>query len=171
MNAISMIFAMSKHNMNAGIPSIFRSYQGPNNQMPDCTIWEALCASMAHPGLFKSIDIGDRSMRESFVDGGLGCSNPIAHVLGEASALYPNQYVSSITSIGSGHSRTIQIPKPSLVQRFLPTHVLVTMKNIATDSERVAQEMEVRFEGIPVLPLERRSGHAERRTKRLGATG
>jgi predicted acylesterase/phospholipase RssA len=144
-----MIFAMSKHNMNASTPRIFRSYQGPANQMPDCTIWEALRATMAHPDLFKSIDIGESSMRESFVGGDLGCSNPIPHVLAEVGALFPNQHVASIICIGAGHTRTIHIPKPNPLQRILPTNVLIAMKNIATDSERVAEDMAMRFQDTP----------------------
>jgi predicted acylesterase/phospholipase RssA len=142
----SMVFAMSKHNMNAGIPSIFRSYRGVANQMPDCAIWEALSASMAHPELFKSVEIGDPPMRESFVDGGMGCNNPIAHALAEAKTLFADQHVASVMSIGAGHTRTIQVPTPSLIQRVLPTNVLLVMKDIATDSERVAQEMASRFQ-------------------------
>jgi hypothetical protein len=147
----SMIFAMSGHNMNAGIPCIFRSYQGFANQMPECTIWQALCASMAHPDLFKSVDIGELPMQESFVDGGLVCNNPIAHVLEEAKALYPGQHISCVMSIGSGHTRTIQIPKPNPLQGLFPTHVIMAMKDIATDSERVAQDMAVRFRGTTDL--------------------
>jgi hypothetical protein len=140
-----MVFAMSRFNMNAGIPCIFRSYHGIANQMPDCAIWQALCASMAHPDLFKSVEIGEPPMQDSFVDGGLVCNNPIAHVLDEVKALYPGQHISCIMSIGSGHTRTIQIPKPTPFQRIFPTNVITAMKDIATDSERVAEEMAARF--------------------------
>jgi predicted acylesterase/phospholipase RssA len=147
MTALRMVFAMSRHKLNAGVPCIFRSYQGVANQMPNCTIWEALCASMAHPELFKSIEIGDAPMQESFVDGALGCNNAIRHVLAEAKALFPGGHPSSVLSIGAGHARTIQVPGPSPFQRFLPTNVLAVMKEIATHSGRVAQEMAERFQG------------------------
>ncbi|KAG8678835.1 hypothetical protein FRC08_017442 [Ceratobasidium sp. 394] len=97
----TMVFAMSQHNLNAGIPRIFRSYQGISNQMPDCTIWGALCASTAYPELFKPIDIGEAYLKESFVDGGLGCSNPTAHVLAETKALFPGRRVSTVICIGA----------------------------------------------------------------------
>lgn len=140
-----MIFAMSKHNLNAGIPCIFRSYPASSNQMPPCALWETLRATTAHPDLFKSIDIGEPHLRESFVDGGLGCSNPLRHILEEATKLFPDQEVTSIISIGAGQARTIQIPKPSPFQRILPINAIVAMKEIATDSERVAHEMSQRF--------------------------
>jgi predicted acylesterase/phospholipase RssA len=139
---------MSSYNLNAGIPTVFRSYQGPANQGPDCSIWEALCATMAHPDLFKSVNIGEPPLMQSFVGGGLGCNNPIMHVLAEVKALYPEQHVASIISIGAGHTRTIRIPKPTLLQRVLSTNVIRAIQDIATDSERVAQEMEIRFHGM-----------------------
>ncbi|KAG8744214.1 hypothetical protein FRC10_010576 [Ceratobasidium sp. 414] len=142
----TMVFAMSRHNINAGIPRIFRSYQGIVNQMPDCAIWEALCASTAHPELFKPIDIGEAHMKESFVDGGLGCTNPTAHVLVEAKALFPGRHVSTVICIGAGHPDTIRIPDRSSFMRFMPINVLAATKQIAADGERVAQEIAARFQ-------------------------
>ncbi|KAG9091042.1 hypothetical protein FRC06_000736 [Ceratobasidium sp. 370] len=141
----TMVFAMSKHNMNAGIPCIFRSYQGTANQMPDCAIWEVLCATMAHPEHFKSVEIGRPPMRESFVDGGLGCTNPTPHVLAEAKALYPDRHLACVVSIGAGRASTIQVPEPSPMHGLLPAKVLAVTRDIAADGERVAQEMAVRF--------------------------
>ncbi|KAG8776045.1 hypothetical protein FRC12_001120 [Ceratobasidium sp. 428] len=142
-----MVFAMSERNMNASTPRIFRSYQGPNNQMPNCPIWQVLRATMAHPELFKSFEIGNTSMfTERLVGGDVACSNPTPHVLAEFGALYPELRVASIVCIGAGHARTIQIPKPNLLHRLMPTNVLMAMKDIATDSERVAQDMAARFQ-------------------------
>ncbi|KAG8723225.1 hypothetical protein FRC09_004207 [Ceratobasidium sp. 395] len=142
-----MVFAMSEHNMNASTPRIFRSYQSPNNQMPNCPIWQVLRATMAHPELFKSFQVGDGSaIAEPLLGGDIACSNPTPHVLTEFSALYPELRVASIVCIGAGHARTIQIPKSSPLHRIMPTNVLMAMKDIATDSERVAQEMAARFQ-------------------------
>ncbi|CAE6393490.1 unnamed protein product [Rhizoctonia solani] len=133
-----------KHNLNAGLPVLFRSYNVGANPGPDCTIREALHATMAHPDLFKSISIVDSSVAQSFVGGEIGCSNPIAHVLSELKRVYPGRQVSSIISIGAGHARTIQVPNPS---RWHRTKDVIVMKDMATDSERVAEEMATRFEG------------------------
>ncbi|KAG8793093.1 hypothetical protein FRC12_003898 [Ceratobasidium sp. 428] len=142
-----MVFAMSEHNMNASTPRIFRSYQGLANQMPNCPIWQVLRATMAHPELFKSFQIGETSAaQERLVGGDTACSNPIRHVLAEFSALYPKLQVASIVCIGAGHARTIQIPKPNPLHHLMPMNVLEAMKNIATDSEREAQDMAVRFQ-------------------------
>jgi predicted acylesterase/phospholipase RssA len=141
----SLVFAMPRYDMSAGLPCIFRSYQGVANQMPDCAIWEALCASMAHPELFKGIDIGESEMRKSFVEGGMECGNPIEHTIAEANTLFPHRHVTSIMSIGAGHACTIQTPKPSHLHRMLPTNVLVVMKNIAIENERAEHRTAVRL--------------------------
>ncbi|KAH7343782.1 acyl transferase/acyl hydrolase/lysophospholipase [Rhizoctonia solani] len=139
----SLVFAMSRHNMRAGIPTAFRSYPVAANAGPECTVWETLCATMAHPDLFKSFDIGSPPLNQSFVDAGLGCNNPLVHVLAEVKVIYPDRYVATITSVGTGHTRTIQIPNIS--RGLLPIAALTATKNIATDTERVAEEMTRRF--------------------------
>ncbi|CAE6353184.1 unnamed protein product, partial [Rhizoctonia solani] len=141
----TLVFAMSRYNMRAGIPTAFRSYGVTANEGPKCTIWETLCATMAHPDLFKSFDIGGPSLKQSFVDAGLGCSNPLAHVLAEVKTLYPGRHVSSVVSIGTGHTRTIQIPDRSMLRLLLPVVTIQAMKGIAEDTEKVAEEMARRF--------------------------
>ncbi|KAG8710775.1 hypothetical protein FRC09_020939 [Ceratobasidium sp. 395] len=142
-----MVFVMSEHNMNASTPRIFRSYQGIANQMPNCPIWQVLRATMAHPELFKSFQVGETSGNpERLVGGDIACSNPTPYVLAEFSVLYPELQVASIVCIGAGHARTIQIPKPNPLHRLMPVNVLLAMKDIVTDSERVAQDMAARFQ-------------------------
>ncbi|CAE6437262.1 unnamed protein product [Rhizoctonia solani] len=135
---------MAQHNLNAGLPVLFRSYTVIANQGPDCTISEALHATMAHPDLFKSVTIIESSIPQSFVGGELGSSNPMAHVLTEVKRIYPDRQVGCVISIGAGHARTIKIPSPS---RWHRTQDVMVMKDMATDSERVAEEMVARFEG------------------------
>ncbi|CAE6399735.1 unnamed protein product, partial [Rhizoctonia solani] len=140
-----LVFAMSRHNMRAGIPTAFRSYAATANEGPRCTVWETVCATMAHPELFKSFVIGSPSLKQSFVDAGLGCSNPLAHVLTEVKRLHPGRHVSTVLSIGTGHTSTIQIPDGPVLRQFLPTAAIGAMKGIAEDAERVAEEIARRF--------------------------
>ncbi|CAE6436387.1 unnamed protein product [Rhizoctonia solani] len=143
----TMVFAMSKQ-MTAELPTIFRSYPTDSNPGPDCEIWKALCATMALPGLFKGVEIGE--FKQLFLDAGVKCSNPLAHVLSEVRKIHPDNYVASVVSIGAGHARTIEIPKSegSFIRNFLPINAISATKNFATDSERVANEMESRFSEI-----------------------
>ncbi|KAG8728712.1 hypothetical protein FRC11_010361 [Ceratobasidium sp. 423] len=141
------VFAMARHNLNAGLPVMFRSYNATTNPGPNCAIWQALYATMAHPDLFKSIDIVDSSVPQSFVSGELGCSNPLRHVLFEVKRIYPDRQLACIISIGAGHARTIQVPNPG---RWHPVHRIqdvTVMEEIAKDSEQVAEEMALRFQG------------------------
>ncbi|KAL5641354.1 hypothetical protein ACGC1H_001737 [Rhizoctonia solani] len=141
----TIIFAMSKHNINAALPSMFRSYRVVANRGPDCSISDALCATMAHPDLFKDIEIKEGALRQSFISSDLGCSNPMAHVLAEVKRVYPGRHVSCILSIGAGHARTINIPDHGIPEQIFRTQDLAAMKDMATDSERVAEEMAIRF--------------------------
>ncbi|CUA77370.1 Nephrocystin-3 [Homo sapiens] [Rhizoctonia solani] len=136
-------FSPWQGNLNAGLPVIFRSYPVTANSGPNCTICEALRATIAHPDLFKGIDISDSLVPQSFVGGDIGCSNPLAHVLTEVERVWPTRKVASIISLGAGHARTIQMLKPSWWQR---TQDVIVMKDMATDSERVAEEMSMRFQ-------------------------
>ncbi|CUA74888.1 Nephrocystin-3 [Homo sapiens] [Rhizoctonia solani] len=138
-----MVFAMGKHNLNAALPVIFRSYPATANPGPNCAIWEALRATTAHPDLFKSIDIVESSVIQSFVGGEIGCSNPLVHVLIEVERVWPGHQVARVISIGTGHARTIQVTNTS---RWYHAQDVMVMKDMATDSERVAQEMLVRFQ-------------------------
>ncbi|CAE7123276.1 unnamed protein product, partial [Rhizoctonia solani] len=140
----TVVLAMARHNMNASLPTMFRSYSIPTGAGPECTIVNALYATMAHPDLFKSIEIIHSGVSQSFVGGEIGCSNPLAHVLSEVKRLYPDRHVSCIISIGAGHARTIQVPNPS---RWYRNQDAVVMRDMATDSERVAEEVAMRFNG------------------------
>ncbi|KAF8678145.1 FabD lysophospholipase-like protein [Rhizoctonia solani] len=140
------IFAMAKHNMNSALPVIFRSYATSSNPSPNCAIWQALYATMAYPDLFKSIDIGDSSAPQSFVGGDLGCSNPLMHVLSEVSRVYPARKVACIISLGAGHARTIQVPNLNWRYLIFGSQDVIAMREMARDSERVAEEMALRFQ-------------------------
>ncbi|QRV81205.1 kinesin light chain [Ceratobasidium sp. AG-Ba] len=146
----TMVFAMSENSTN-GLPCIFRSYPDTINQMPDCPIWEVLSATMAHPDMFKPVDIGPENPRLSFVDGGLGCNNLTAHVLTEAKAILADRYLSSLICIGAGHPDTIRLIPigTNLIAQRVPISVLELTRRPALDAERVAQEMEKRFQSTP----------------------
>ncbi|KAG8750153.1 hypothetical protein FRC11_010713 [Ceratobasidium sp. 423] len=141
----TVVFAMAKHNLNGSIPVMFRSYEVAANPGPNCAIWQALYATMAHPDLFKSIDIIDSMVPRSFVGGELGCSNPLRHILSEVKRVYPHREVACVMSIGAGHAHTIQLSKSSRWQ-LIRMQDIVAIKAMATDSERVAEEMSLQFQ-------------------------
>ncbi|KAJ6483656.1 hypothetical protein DFH09DRAFT_1461458 [Mycena vulgaris] len=140
----TFVCAMNEMNMNAGIPELFRSYDTAEEPANDCMVWEAARATSAAPGLFKAMEIGVGGMKQQFIDGGVGHNNPTSLVLAEAKDIYPSRPVVLVTSIGSGHPDTIQIPKsPS------STLIAAAMKKIATDCEKTHEDNARKFRAIP----------------------
>lgn len=133
--------------MRGNIPVIFRTYDSPDEPAAECTIWEAARATSAAPTLFKQIEIGPR--RQTYIDGGLGRNNPTGTLLEEAGVVFPGRRVACIVSIGTGQLKTTAIPKPSFLQRVLPTAVIHALVDIATDCEATNQEMVKRYTGTP----------------------
>jgi predicted acylesterase/phospholipase RssA len=135
-------------NMTAGIPHRFRSYPVRKHQTFNCKIWEAARATSAAPTFFERIFINEPGAPQPYVDGGMGCNNPITQVLEEADLVFPGQHVACVISIGTGQARTIAIPTPGWLQQVLPLDVVKAIQGIATDCERSAQEVARRFRGI-----------------------
>jgi hypothetical protein len=139
-------------NMTAAIPHRFRSYRVRKHQTFNCKIWEAARATSAAPTFFKRIEIGDPGSSKPYIDGGMGCNNPITQVLDEAELVFSTRKVACIVSVGTGKAETIAIPKPTWFQQVLPLDVVRAMCGIATDcehSEHSAQEVARRFQGMP----------------------
>ena len=143
----SFVCAMPALDIAAGTPRLFRTYRAPKNETFDCTIWEAARATTAAPTFFKRITIGTLGSSQSYVDGGLGCNNPVMQVLEEAVLMFPGRHLSCVISIGTGKAQMIKIPPPTLLRQTLPSNVVKAMRGIATDSERNAQDMMRRFQG------------------------
>jgi len=83
---------MSALNLNVRKPRLFRTYRAPEYQSPNCTIWEAACATAAGPTFFERIVING----EPFIDGGMGRNNPISQVLEEAELMFPERHIACI---------------------------------------------------------------------------
>ena len=92
---------------------------------------------LAIPTFFPRIAIDG----EPYVDGGMGCNNPVQQLLQEAELVFPDRRVACIISIGTGQAHTIGIPKPG---RKL--QVVNALRKIATDCEASAQIAVRRFE-------------------------
>src|SRR5205085_12652626 len=79
----TFVVANKKRNLD-GPPTLFRSYQGTNNDAAKCAIWEAARGSTAAPTFFKDMYIGAPAPGARFVDGGLKHNNPVALAINEA---------------------------------------------------------------------------------------
>lgn len=131
-----------------GSPTIFRSYKVPRTDI-NCKIWEAARATSAAPTFFKRIKIGKKNDQVQFVDAALGCNNPVRQVLNEAELACENVPIDCILSVGTGKPQTVGLPEPDAFQKLLPTKIIEVLKKLATDSDRVAEEMEQQYKNIP----------------------
>jgi len=141
---LSFICAKNALNMNANIPTLFRTYECHKTH-PTCKIWEAACTTSAAPSFFKHIEI---RRAQPFIDGGLGCNNPSRVVLDEAKALFSTCHIGCLVSIGAGQVETISIQKPGLFQQIIPTNVVNALRAIANDCEDTHESMLHLFEQL-----------------------
>ena len=133
--------------MNANIPVLFRTYQSRETHL-NCTIWEAARATSAAPAFFKRIEIGT-TLKQPFIDGGLGRNNPSRLVLDEAKRLFSFRQIGLLLSIGTGMSKVISIKKSGISQRIVPTDAVDPLKAIVTDCEATHETMSDLFANSP----------------------
>jgi hypothetical protein len=116
---------------------IFRTYRSPQTSI-NCTLMEALCASLAIPPLFDPVPIGTRLRKQKFIGGSLGFYNPTREVLKEAKVAYgDDQRVALILSLGTGVPPVVSLGSSA----SLSSSTQSLVRYMATDCERVAQEM------------------------------
>lgn len=133
---------MSAHNVSHGMPRLFRTYVDDTgvNQSYDCAIWEAARATCAYPLFFDPIQIGPPGLKEPFVDGGLGCNNPLEVLLQETYSLFPDRRISCIISLGTGQLDPISVHPKKFNDALL---------EIVRDCEGAADAAALRFRGLP----------------------
>lgn len=133
-------------------PTLFRSYNVAKDKEYNCEIWEAARATCAAPNFFKRIRVGPSGSEIDYVDAGIGCYNPVKQVIAEAARVFGDEApVACVISIGTGQSGSVGLAQPDAFQKWFPTKLIKGLQKIATDSGRVAEEMEVRYKDIPGL--------------------
>jgi hypothetical protein len=96
--------------------------------------------------------IGPPGLEEEFVDAGLGCNNPAEQLLQEAMREYEGRDVCCILSIGTGMPKVTALKQSrGLLGRMFPLDVVEALKDMATTSELVADEMKRRYGNRPGL--------------------
>jgi hypothetical protein len=116
---------------------IFRTYRSPQSSI-NCTLMEAVCASLAIPPLFDPVLIGPQRRKQKFIGGALGFYNPSREILKEAKIVYgDDQRVALILSLGSGVPPILSLDSST----SLSFHMSSLVRYIGTDCERVAREM------------------------------
>lgn len=131
---------MSAHALTPGVPRLFRTYETTINEEYDIAIWQAARATTTSPLLFDPVRIGPRGREEPFVDGSLGCNNPLDILLEEAFRVFPDRHVTCVVSVGAGQLR----PTSSLSR-----DIVDMLANIASDCEETANEADLLFANTP----------------------
>ncbi|KAG6867431.1 hypothetical protein C0993_002819 [Termitomyces sp. T159_Od127] len=125
-------------------PRIFRSYSLDANQDYNCTIVEAARATTATPTLFKPVLIIDGGIQESFIGGNLGYNNPSKLLVEEAELVFGHfAQIACLVSIGAGHLGPVSL------QHFSKKDILNVVTKVATDSEKVVEELIRQLKHIP----------------------
>ena len=135
----------------------FRTYVVRNHATPNCKIWEAARATTAAPTFFKRIAIGELGqIKEQFLDAAVGCNNPTQEVLDESRLVFgDDRPLGVLISLGTGQKSTPSLTSSTAFQKILPTklnefaNLMKVLAKIATDSERVADDMSRRFGTVP----------------------
>jgi hypothetical protein len=135
----------------------FRTFIVRNYATPNCKIWEAARATTAAPTFFKRIAIGEPGqIKEQFLDAAVGCNNPTQEVLDESRLVFgDDRPLGVLISLGTGQKSNPSLTSSSAFQKILPAklnefaNLLKVLAKIATDSEKVADDMSRRFENVP----------------------
>jgi hypothetical protein len=141
----SFVCAVEARHMNK-TPTKFRDWLPIRDANYNCRIWQAARATSAAPQLFKRISIGEPLRQQHFVDGALGCNNPIIHLLCEATREFDgNKEVGCILSLGTGMHSAAGFQAHKGYQRMIPKDLIHAMARMVTDCSEVADQMAERF--------------------------
>jgi hypothetical protein len=120
----------------------FRSYEVREGPMFNCPIWQAACASLAYPNALAPVKIGDGLIEQICISGEIGWSNPTQEVIKEFEAKWSRQKLACLASIGPGHRNPARVDTKDIAGTLD-----LTIERVATDRERIAQDITYRFKG------------------------
>ncbi|PVF92937.1 hypothetical protein CPB86DRAFT_743500 [Serendipita vermifera] len=116
---------------------VFRTYRSRQGSI-NCTLVEALCASLAIPSLFEPVSIGKRLVQQKFVGGSIGFYNPTRVLLQEAKSTYEEeQRLALVLSLGSGLPSVLSLDSSASLSMAIES----LANYMAIDCERVAREL------------------------------
>ncbi|KAI1142817.1 FabD/lysophospholipase-like protein [Hypoxylon sp. FL0543] len=106
----------------------------PWNQYRDIKIWEAARATTAAPSFFPPMVVSRGDSTMTFIDGAMGCNNPVYELIDEATALFGTDCVlGCLVSLGTGFAGPLTIGVRKGIRQKLD--LLLNVKKMATDTE------------------------------------
>jgi calcium-independent phospholipase A2-gamma len=139
-------FVLAMYSSNMRLPVRLRSYSSRMDPASSgIKIWEAGRATTAQPSVFPPISIGETGI--TYIDAGIGYSNPAKEALDEAVRIWQVSGISCIVSIGSGMMTPARLESniaDTVSYRSNMPVLLGLMKSIVsavTDTERTHEEL------------------------------
>ncbi|KAH8824121.1 hypothetical protein DL96DRAFT_1444813, partial [Flagelloscypha sp. PMI_526] len=128
---------------NTSSPVLFRAYRGRSISV-QCTLLEALLASLADVDSFPELTLVDNGTHQTFISTSFGYCNPGKDLLNEVASLFRSDSVASVVSIGPGR------PEPIAVSVGQDGFVRAVIEH-ARDCQSVSEDIEKRFSRHPNL--------------------
>jgi hypothetical protein len=126
------------------VHQLFRTYMSRHNYT-ECTLVEALCATMSVPTFFDPAQIGPRRSRQQFIAGGSYFNNPAPQILEDARKTFGEFHeLALFLSLGVGRPGVISLDPSTPVAQTLET----LLPRLVHNSETVAQEMSLQMQNI-----------------------
>jgi calcium-independent phospholipase A2-gamma len=139
-------FVLAMYSSNMRHPVRLRSYSSRMDPASSgIKIWEAGRATTAQPSVFPPISIGETGI--TYIDAGIGYSNPAKEALDEAVRIWQISGISCIVSIGSGMMTPARLESniADKVSYWSNMPVLLglmkSIVNAVTDTERTHEEL------------------------------
>jgi hypothetical protein len=114
--------------------------------IPDCTILQAACATIASPEAYDPVIIGDEDDQCTYMNAMTGYANPTNEVLKEAEKIFgKNAVVANLLSVGSGRLELRQQQDTGIMSQLSDL-----LKRAITDTERVHNDIYNRFQDLGI---------------------
>ncbi|KAI4524514.1 FabD/lysophospholipase-like protein [Schizophyllum commune Loenen D] len=124
------------------LPRRLRTYVHPAEPAFQCTIADAVRATMGNPLFFVPPTITDGNGASSiFLDAGDNRYNPVYDLYEEAQSLFPSRHVAYIVNLGAGRAGTIDAtpPRGIMHQPRLPLTCMAAMHRMADRCDAISE--------------------------------
>ncbi|KAI5836290.1 FabD/lysophospholipase-like protein [Schizophyllum commune Tattone D] len=127
-----------------------RTYAHPIEPGLQCTLTEAVRATMGHPAFFKPLSAQRGNSTVTFLDAGDEHRNPVFDLLDEADLIYPARHIAYYLSLGAGTASTVGENSSRLFANRprLPTPTLTALRHIADCCDARAASFEAKHEQL-----------------------
>ncbi|KAL1734824.1 acyl transferase/acyl hydrolase/lysophospholipase, partial [Schizophyllum commune] len=141
-NCKTFVCVRERDPSGALLPQRLRTYSHPAERSIQCTIVDAVRATMGNPAFFTppTLSTGNNAS-STFMDAGDNRYNPSFDLYEEALSLSPSREVAYFLSLGAGRPSTIDLtpPRGIMHQPRLPPSCMAAMHHLATRCDALAE--------------------------------